>query len=439
MAERGVAGLVRRDREREADEFGLQRIERRRLGVEGDKPDLVGAGDPGAELVEAPHRPVGRAVDHRLGLGRPCPCEVRRPHAFGNGGRGVRSRGRGRRITRERDFAVAPLPAGRTGEARVRFDRGDVDSGQFADPAGDRGELHRLEEGDEFLAVERRRGEVVERRLERNVAHERDQLMRDADAVDVFGRRQRFAALRLLDLAGARKQRLEVAIFADQLRRRLDPDAGRARHVVGRIAGERLDIDHLVRPDAKIVEHLGRADAPLFAVAGGRVVHSDARLDELHQVLVGRHDQDVRAAVARLPGVGGDQVVRLIAVLFHRNHAEGAHRRPHQRELRHEVGRRLGTVAFVGRVEFPAERVLRLVEDDGEVGGLDARRAVLDELQHLGGEQPDRADRQAVGAIIVLLVLPDRLKIGAEDERRAVDEENMVAGADRTVGLGHGA
>ena len=50
--------------------------------------------------------------------------------------------------------------------------------------------------------------------------------------------------------------------------------------------------------------------------------------------------------VARLPGVGGDQVVGLVAVLLDRNHAEGAHRRPHQRELRHEVVGRLGAVAL---------------------------------------------------------------------------------------------
>ena len=70
--------------------------------------------------------------------------------------------------------------------------------------------------------------------------------------------------------------------------------------------------------------------------------------------------------------------------------------------------------------------------------GLIPRRAVAQELQHLGREQPDRADRQLVGAIVVLLVLADRLEIGAEDERRAVDQKNMVAGADGTSELGHG-
>jgi len=44
---------------------------------------------------------------------------------------------------------------------------------------------------------------------------------------------QRLAPLRLLDLAGAQQQCLQVAIFDDQLRRGLDADAGNARHVVG--------------------------------------------------------------------------------------------------------------------------------------------------------------------------------------------------------------
>ena len=70
--------------------------------------------------------------------------------------------------------------------------------------------------------------------------------------------------------------------------------------------------------------------------------------------------------------------------------------------------------------------------------GLKPASPVANELQHFGGEQPNRAGRQAVRPIIVLLILPDRLIIGAKDKRRAVDEKNMVAGADRAMGLGHG-
>ena len=167
------------------------------------------------------------------------------------------------------------------------------------------------------------------------------------------GMGQRFAPLRLLDLARAGEQRFEVAIFEDELRGRLNPDAGRARHIVGRIAGERLDVDDLVRPDARnILTTSLDAEAPLLAracdagFARSRVVHRHARLDELHEVLVGRDDENVGAGLARLAGVSGDDVVGLVAVLLDRHHAEGADGGAHQRELRHEVGGRIRPVAL---------------------------------------------------------------------------------------------
>ena len=92
---------------------------------------------------------------------------------------------------------------------------------------------------------------------------------------------------------------------------------------------------------------------------------------------------------------------------------------------------------LVLRVDVAPKRILRLVKDDREMGRLEPPRPVADELQHFGGEQPHRAGGQAVGPIIVLLILPDRLEIGSEDERRAIDEKHMVAGTDGTVGLGH--
>ena len=132
----------------------------------------------------------------------------------------------------------------------------------------------------------------------------------------------------------------------------------------------------------------------------------------------------------RLARIGRDEIVGLVAILLDRRQAEGAHRVAHQRELRHEVFGRIGPVAFIGGIDFPAERMFRLVENDRQMRRLDARRAVADELQQLGRKQPNRADRQAVGAVIIFLILADRLEIGAKDEGRAVDEKNMVAGTD---------
>ena len=223
------------------------------------------------------------------------------------------------------------------------------------------------------------------------------------------------------------------------MRRRLDAYAARARHVVGGIAGERLDVDHLVGAGAEIGDDFVGADAPLLAIARGGVEHRDPGLDELHQVLVGRDDQHVGAALARLARVGGDEVVGLVAVLLDRRQAERAHRLAHQRELRHQVGRWIGPMGLVERIDFASERILRFVEDDRQMRRRNPRRAVAQELQHLGREQPHRAHGEPVGAVVVLLILPDRLEIGAKDERRAVDEKDMVAGSDGTGSLGHGA
>ena len=211
-----------------------------------------------------------------------------------------------------------------------------------------------LQKDDEPLAVELRRRERLERRLDRHVAIQGDELLRHPDQLDGVGIGQRFAPLGLFDFACAREQRLEVAVFGDELGRGLEPDAGRARHVVGRIAGERLDVDHPVRADAEIFDHLGRAEAPLLAracdacLARSRVVHRHARLDELHEVLVGRDDEHVGAGLARLAGVGGDDVVGLVAALLDRDHAEGRNGGAHQRELRHQFVRRILPVRLVG-------------------------------------------------------------------------------------------
>ena len=72
---------------------------------------------------------------------------------------------------------------------------------------------------------------------------------------------QLLAALGLLDLAGARQQRVEVAVLVDQLGRRLDADARHARHVVDRIAGQRLHVDDLVGRHAELLHHLVAPDA----------------------------------------------------------------------------------------------------------------------------------------------------------------------------------
>ena len=147
-------------------------------------------------------------------------------------------------------------------------------------------------------------------------------------------------------------------------------------------------------------------------------------------------------AALRLLGIGGDDVVGLVARLLHRLQAEGLHRLAHQRELRLEIVGHLAAGALVIGVDLLAEGVLRLVEDDGEMGRHDADRALADELVELGAEEAERAGGQAIRAVVVFGVLVDRLEKGAIDEGRAIDQEDVVAGAERGrggIGFRHGA
>ncbi len=69
---------------------------------------------------------------------------------------------------------------------------------------------------------------------QRHVAIELHQPLRHADLLGMLD--QRLPPLGLLDLLGARQQRLQIAELVDQQRRGLDPDARRAGHVVDAVA-----------------------------------------------------------------------------------------------------------------------------------------------------------------------------------------------------------
>ena len=422
VAERDVDRLVPSGAERDPDEIGGERVDAGGFRVDREVSAVLSGGNHGVERREHVDRNVARAVE--------------RQGAQGGGTRGRERAGAARLRRFRRLLAVAgvlrrdvqrlgvagePLapavaPARGADEGRVRLDLAGFDGEAFGGAFGQRGELERLEIADQRPAVGRCEAERVERGQQVDVALQRNEVARQADQRHALGIGQRFALLRLLDLAGAGEQRLEVAVFGDQLGRRLHADAAGAGHVVGGITGQRLDVDHQLRADAEIGEHFFRADLAFFARADRAgdarrgIVHRHSRADQLHQILVGGNDEDVRPAPARLFGIGRDEVVGLVGVLLDGGEAERAHAVAHQRELRHEVVGRLGAVRLVGGVDVAPERVLRLVEDDGEVGRHNAGRAFPDELEQLGAEQADRARRQPVGAVVVFGVLPDRLE-----------------------------
>ncbi len=114
-------------------------------------------------------------------------------------------------------------------------------------------------------------------------------------------------------------------------------------------------------------------------------------------------------------------------------HVEGGGRLADQRELRLEVVGRLRPVGLVVRVHLVAEGMLRLVEDDRDVGRLHAGGGVLQQLPQHVAEAVDGAERQPVR------LAGERRQgvVGAIDVGRAVDQEDVVAALD-PAGVGFG-
>ncbi len=171
--------------------------------------------------------------------------------------------------------------------------------------------------------------------------------------------------------------------------------------------------------DAEFLHHLGGADA---AVLHG-VVHDDAVVDELHQVLVGGDDGGGGAGFARLAHIGRDQVVGLEAGLLEARQVEGAHRVADQRELRDEVVRRVRPVRLVVGIELVAEGLLRLVEHHGEMGRPLLRLHVAQQLPQHVAEAVHGIELQPVG----LAGQRRQGVIGPEDVGRSVDQEDVIA------------
>ena len=259
--------------------------------------------------------------------------------------------------------------------------------------------------------------QVGERDVELHLVVERHQPLGQPRLVGIVD--QRLPALLLLDLACALEQRFEVAVFADQLRRGLDADAGYARHVVGEVADQRLHLDDLLRRHAELLDHLGNADLLVLH----RVVHDHAVVHELHEVLVGRHDGGARAGLARLADIGRDQVVGLEPALLQARNVEGVYRLADQSELRDQVVGRGGAVGLVLGIEFGAEGLLGLVEHHGEMGRPVAVLHVAQELPQHVAEAEHGVDLQPVR----LAVERRQRVIGAENVAGTVDQKDVVA------------
>ncbi len=441
MRDRDVTSLVRRGRERHTDQIAGHGIERGGLGIDRNKASLFRLRDPDIEQFQIRDRLVARAVAlARLRFLRACRGQ--------RGGGRHPLRGRcGREPGVGSGFVVlGPAWAGCVGndrlcpgatrcEAGIRHDLFRIRLAGFGHPLRQRVELHRLQKGDQLLRVDRMiDDEVVELELHGSLVVEQHKPLGYACLLGELD--QRLPPLVLLDLARALEKRFEVAVLVDKLRGGLHPDAGNSRHVVGRVARERLHLGYFFRRYAELFLDFLRSDPSL--AARHRIVHFHAGPDQLHKILVAGNDRHVRVRRKCRACVGRDQVVRLVVRKFDRHEAERLDRLAHQRELRDQVVGRVVAVGFVFRIDLVAKTVARCVEHNRDMRRLHAVDPLAHELPQHVAERHHRADRQAVGAgerAAARLCGFEHREIGAEDVRGAVDQEHVVACFRRLRGL----
>ncbi len=148
--------------------------------------------------------------------------------------------------------------------------------------------------------------------------------------------------------------------------------------------------------------------------------------DELHQVLVGGDDGDIRTDCFRLAGIGGDDVVGLEPFGLDAGKIEGAGRVADQTELRNEIFRRRRAIGLVEVVQLVAEGLGGIVEDHREMRWRHPHIGVARILQQLPqhvAEAGHGVDRQSIGFAVERR---DGME-GAENETGAVHEEEMIA------------
>ena len=283
-----------------------------------------------------------------------------------------------------------------------------------------------FEEDGQRIGRDRLKLEIVKRDRERAIFLQRDQDPAEPRHLGLLD--QAVAQLGWLHLGRGGQGGLQAAMLLDQLGGRLRTDPADAGNVIDRIPHQRQDIADQLGRHAELFLHFGHTDANVLH----RIEHVDtgfaalampARADQLHQVLVGRNDGYVPAALGRGAGIGGDQVIGFQPLLLDARQAEGAGGIADQRELRLQVLGRRRSVGLVLIVDLVAKALATGVQDHRQVGWAIGFVQIIGQLPQHGRVAIDRADRHA-------LRVGQRRQavIGAEDIGRSVDQVEMLLG-----------
>ncbi len=187
---------------------------------------------------------------------------------------------------------------------------------------------------------------------------------------------------------------VEVVVFLHKLARALRPDARNARYVVGAVALDRLDVDHLGRRDPVLLPYflfVVHRDVRL-AELGGRKAHGDAVPHKLQAVAVAGRDDALLARLAAGARQRAEDVVGLVPRAFQQMVAHLAQKLLQLRKLLRQLVGHPFALGLVARVFLMAERRLAPVERDRDPVRL---RFVAQLLQH-GQEAVDPVGEPAI-------------------------------------------
>ena len=351
MCQRDVAGPVRCRGEAHANKACLHRIERICLGIHRNDTCRPGFGNPCIQRLNSLHTSIAVTIERQL----------HRLCGFGFGG-----------PARLLPDQVHRLPV-RTTRLRAEF------------------------------LQQRRKAMMFKKRLQRRLWNcAKQQPVERLRQVGIFLQRHQHPAqprligkfhqivahLRRLHRRRCGQHRLNRPMFLNQLRRRLRPDARHAWHVVGAIPHQAEHIAKRVRQHPEFLKHSLRTQPFILH----RIEHVDAGLDQLHQILVGRHHGDLPPGIDRRARVGGNQIIGLKPQLLDTGQRKRPGRITDHRKLRHQILRRRGPVRLVQRVKIIAERLARRIKNDRHMRrpvGLVQRIGQLPQHRRITINRPD--------------------------------------------------
>ena len=213
-----------------------------------------------------------------------------------------------------------------------------------------------------------------------------------------------------------REQVLDVAKLGEQFLGGLLADARATGNVVGAVAHQAQQVDHL-RDIFQLIflEHLGDAQRLIVATELG-AIHKDVVRDQLAVVLVGRHHVDLESLKGGLLGDGPDHVVRLVAGNLEDRDAISL---DDLLDDRHRLADRLGCLLALRLVSFES------LVAEGRAGGIerDSDMCRLLPFQDILEAVDEAEDGRGIHPFRVDPGIFDERVVGTVNERVRVYEE----------------